>query len=110
MRRGVLLALLLLLPAPLLAQSGSARDTVTRAVRAYEDLDFDLAATLLRRALASALDDSTRVRALAYLGAAEHYRMQPDSAAAAFHQLALLAPGYQPDTLVFAPEVTTLYN
>jgi len=110
--RVVLLALLL--ASPLRAQTGSARDVMTRAVRAYRDLEFDGAASMLRRVLApplaTELDDSLRARALIYLGAAEHYRRQTDSAIAVFRRLVELAPDAQPDTLVFPPEVTELYH
>jgi hypothetical protein len=103
----------LLLAAPLRAQSGSASDLMTRAVRAYQDLDFNVAARLLRRVLAPPLerqlDDTQRAKALSYLGAAEHYRGQDDSAIAVFRRLARLAPEAHPDTLTFPPEVTRLY-
>src|SRR5947209_3405448 len=111
--RGVVLALLLAAPA-LAAQNGSASEVMSSAVRAYRDLDFDAAARLLRRALtpplASELDDSTRARALTYLGAAEHYRDRPDSATAVFRRLVVLVPRYRPDTLIFPPEITRLYD
>ena len=111
MKRHVLaLALLAALPAALPAQAGSARDALKHAIVAYQNLDFDLAATLLRRAVAGALSDSERVEALTYLGAAEHFRARPDSAAAAFRRLIRLAPGYQPDTLIFPPEVTSVFT
>jgi len=86
-----LAVLALLLAAPLQAQSGGASDVMTRAVSAYQDLEFDVAANLLRRLLAAPLanelDDSTRALALTYLGAAEHYRGNADSAIAAFRRL-----------------------
>jgi len=104
------LALLAALPAALPAQAGSARDALKHAILAYQNLDFDLAATLLRRAVAGTLSDSERVEALTYLGAAEHFRARPDSAAAAFRRLIRLAPGYQPDTLIFPPEVTSVFK
>ena len=111
--RVVVLALLLAAPA-LAAQNGSASEVMTSAVRAYRDLDFEVAARLLRRVLtpplASELDDSTRLRALTYLGAAEHYRDRPDSATAVFRRLVVLAPPYRPDTLIFPPEITRLYD
>src|SRR5207245_7789122 len=111
--RVVVLALLLAAP-PLAAQNGSAGEVMSSAVRAYRDLDFDAAARLLRRALtpplASELDDSTRARALTYLGAAEHYRDRPDSATAVFRRLVVLVPRYRPDTLIFPPEITRLYD
>jgi len=110
--------LVLLLATPLRAQNGAgggtASEVMTGAVRAYQDLDFDTAARLLRRLLtpplANGLDDAERTRALSYLGAAEHYRGRPDSAIAVFRRLAVLAPRDQPDTLIFPPEVTRLYD
>jgi len=111
--RVVVLALLLAAPA-LAAQNGSASEVMTSAVRAYRDLDFEVAARLLRRVLtpplASELDDSTRARALTYLGAAEHYRARPESAIAVFRRLVVLAPRQRPDTLIFPPEITRLYD
>src|SRR6266446_1903891 len=108
------LAVLLLLAAPLSAQSDSASRMMTRAVRAYQDLDFDGAARLLRRVLApplaAQLKDAQRARALSYLGAAEHYRGRPDSAIAVFRRLVALAPDHRPDTLIFPPEITRLYD
>src|SRR4029077_8795882 len=100
--RVVVLAVLLAAPA-LAAQNGNVSEVMTSAVRAYQDLDFDAAARLLRRVLtpplASELDDATLARPLTYLGAAEHYRDRPDSATAVFRRLVVLAPRYRPDTL-----------
>lgn len=109
-RRVLAVALLVAAPIPSAAQDRSARDVMTLAIAAYQNLDFDLAATLLRRALAGDLNDSTRVRALTYLGATEHYRARDDSAGAVFSRLVILAPRYQPDTLVFPPEITRIYD
>src|SRR5207245_9585355 len=104
--RVVVLALLLAAPA-LAAQNGSASEVMTSAVRAYRDLDFEVAARLLRRVLtpplASELDDSTRLRALTYLGAAEHYRDRPGPAAAGFRRVGGLPPPYRPATLLLPP-------
>jgi hypothetical protein len=114
--RVVALALLLAAPppAPLHAQTGSASEVMTGAVRAYRDLDFDGAARLLRRVLtpplAMGLDDAERARALTYLGAAEHYRERHDSAIAVFRRLVVLSPRHRPDTLIFPPEITRLYD
>ena len=109
-----LAVLALLFAAPLQAQTGGASDVMTRAVRAYQDLEFQVAANLLRRVLAAPLakelDDSTRALALTYLGAAEHYRGNADSAIAAFRRLVELAPHHAPDTLIFPPEITRLYE
>lgn len=107
-------ALALLLVAPLRAQEPGARAVMADAVRAYRDLDFDGAARTLRRALApplaSGLDDAERARALTYLGAAERYRGRRDSAMAVFGRLVVLAPRHRPDTLIFPPEITRLYD
>ncbi len=107
-------ALALLLAAPLRAQNDSASQVINGAVRAYRDLEFDAAARMFRRVLtpplAIGLDDSGRARALTYLGAAEHYRGRQDSAIAVFRRLVALAPGQRPDTLIFPPEVTRLYD
>ena len=111
--RVLVFALIVAVPTPLLAQNDSARAVMTRGIRAYQDLDLDLATTLLRRALSeggSELDDTSRVRALMYLGAAEYYRARSDSAAAVFRRLILLAPQQRPDSLVFPPEITRLYS
>jgi len=107
-------ALALLLATPLRAQNDSASQVINGAVRAYRDLEFDAAARLLRRVLtpplAIGLDDAERARALTYLGAAEHYRGRQDSAIAVFRRLIALAPRHRPDTLIFPPEITRLYD
>jgi tetratricopeptide (TPR) repeat protein len=105
------LALLIVIPFTLQAQSESGHAELSRAIAAYQNLDFDLAATTLRRALQRELSVSDRIEALTYLGAAEHYRARPDSARAVFQRLILLAPpGFQLDTLVFPPEVTHAFE
>ena len=107
-------ALALLLATPLRAQHGGASEVLSGAIRAYRDLEFDAAARMLRRVLtpplAIELDDSGRARALTYLGAAEHYRGRQDSAIAVFRRLVALAPDQRPDTLIFPPEITQLYD
>jgi len=107
-------ALALLLATPLRAQHGGASEVLSGAIRAYRDLEFDAAARMLRRVLtpplAIELDDSGRARALTYLGAAEHYRGRQDSAIAVFRRLVALAPDQRPDTLIFPPEITRLYE
>jgi len=102
-----------LLPLPgAAAQDASA--LITRAVSAYEGLELDAAAGLLRRALTPPLADSLgiaeRARALSYLGAIEVLREHRDSAVAAFRRLVLLDPRYRADTFVFPPEVTRLFD
>ncbi|HEV2672735.1 MAG TPA: hypothetical protein VGU74_16705 [Gemmatimonadales bacterium] len=105
---GVALAVALAAPrAP--AQSDG---LVERGLRAYQDVEFATAATLLRRALASGLSDSERIQALVYLGAAEVFAgpQRRDSARAAFRRLALFDPRHRPDPLVFPPQVLAVYE
>jgi hypothetical protein len=94
------------------AQSPAAQ--LASGIRAYGDLNFDSAATLLRAALASPgvppLTDAERVRGLVHLGATELFRERRDSAAAAFQALLFLEPRYRPDQLVFPPEVSSLFE
>jgi len=96
---------------PLAAQSPE--QTLSRAVVAYQNLEFDLAAGLLRRVLSASGSDTlataSRPRALAYLGASEWFRGHRDSSAAVFRRLVLLDPRYQPDELVFPPDVTNAF-
>ena len=85
---------------------------VERGVRAYQDVEFAAAATLLRRALAGGLSDSERIQALAYLGAAEVFAgpRGRDSARAVFRRLVLFDPRHRPDPLVFPPQVLAVYE
>jgi hypothetical protein len=106
------------LVAALIALAPAAAQTPTalmdQAVQAYGDLSLDDAAWLLRRALSlggsQGLADPERVRALMYLGATEVLRNNPDSAGAAFRTLIFLEPRYQPDQLIFPPDVTTVFE
>ena len=97
--------------APLRAQ---APDSLVRAgTRAYRDLDFDLAAGYLRRALtllAARPDTARRTEALVYLGATDVFRGQTDSAQSIFRQLVTLDPRYRIDGLIFPPQVTTVFD
>ena len=83
-------------------------------VRAYKNLEFDLAAWLLRRDVtqltAASAPAAERAKGLVYLGAAELYRGRRDSAVAVFRRLVMLDPRYRPDRLVFPPEVTSLFD
>lgn len=94
------------------AQSASA--VLAQGVRAYEDLEYDGAAGLLRRALAfqgrEGLAPADAARALMYLAATEVFRDRRDSATAAARRLVLLDPRYRPDQLVFPPQVLALYE
>jgi len=114
LRRSTLFAILALAVAapPALAQEGTG--LVARAVTAYEGLELDAAAGMLRRALIPPLGDSLgtveRARALSYLGAIEVLREHRDSAVAVFRRLVLFDPRYRADTFVFPPEVTRVFD
>ena len=108
-----LLAIVMLaVTTPALAQDASG--LVARAVNAYEGLELDAAAGMLRRALTPPLADSLtaaeHARALSYLGAIELLRERHDSAVAVFRRLVLFDPRYRADTFVFPPEVTRLFD
>ena len=79
-------------PSALTAQSSDS--VLAPGVRAYKNLEFDLAAWLLRRDLAqltaARAPAAERATGLVYLGAAELYRGNRDSATAAFRRLVLL--------------------
>jgi hypothetical protein len=111
-RRLLAAAALAGLPPAVPAQAPAA--LVAQGMRAYQDLEFDAAAGLLRRALtpplADSLDVRERARALTYLGATERFLERRDSAMAVFRRLVLLDPRYRPDPLVFPPEVTRLFD
>ncbi len=64
----------------------------------------------LAPAAAPALSPADRLRALCYLGAAQLFRGRRDSAEATFRRLIRAAPRYQPDDLVFPPQVTDLFE
>jgi hypothetical protein len=92
----------------------SARAVLGQGIGAYRNLDMVSAAGLLRRSLehggADSLGLEERKQALTYLGAAELYRDHRDSAVGAFTRLVNLDPRYQPDELVFPPEVVELFR
>jgi len=100
--------------APSGSDAQSSDSLFAAGVRAYKNLEFDLAAWLLRRDLAqlAAARGPTvaRAQALVYLGAADLFRGRRDSAAAVFRRLVMLDPRYRPDRLVFPPEVTGLFD
>lgn len=100
------------LPQSLPAQR--AVDLLGGGIEAYQRLDLDGAARLLRAALASdsgrGLTTNLQARGLAYLGATELFRSRPDSARAAFRRIVELDPLYRPDATVFPPQVTDLFE
>jgi len=107
-------AFLLLAARPAPARAQRSAELVDRGVRAYQNLDYDNASTLIRRALASPTPDTLppgeRTRALTYLAASDFFRGRQDSAAAVFRRLVLTAPRARPDPLIFPPEVTTIFE
>lgn len=119
MRSGRLVAWLCLVAwalgaVPSSASAQSSDSLFVTGVRAYKNLEFDLAAWLLRRHLAqltaSGAPPAARAQGLVYLGAAELFRGRRDSAVAVFRRLVMLDPRYHPDRLVFPPEVTSLFD
>ncbi len=114
MKRPAALLLVLALGAPAVVRAQGASELLEQAVRAYQSLEFEVAAGYLRRALAfpgaAGLSRAERARALIHLTATELTRERPDSARSAARQLILLDPRYRPDELVFPPEVLNLFE
>ncbi|HVH11197.1 MAG TPA: hypothetical protein VM736_15490 [Gemmatimonadales bacterium] len=83
-------------------------------IRAYQDLRFEQAAALLRRDLArvspATASVAERTQGLAYLGAADLFRGQRDSAVAVFRRLVRLDPRYRPAALLFPRTVTNVFD
>ena len=102
------------LAAPRAAHAQAAAPVLAQGVRAYDDLEFDNAAGLLRRALAfqgsDALAPADAARALMYLAATELLRERRDTARAVARRLILANPRYRPDELIFPPDVLTLFG
>jgi len=94
------------------AQTGA--ELVTQGIAAYNALEYDAAAALLRRGLGLAGPDAlpydTRAPILVYLGATEIFRGQRDSAASAFRQALRTDPRHRPDPLVFPPAVANAFD
>jgi FlgD Ig-like domain len=103
------LAAALLASVPAEAQTGL--ELRAQGVRAYQALELDAAAQLLRRALAAGdLPDSAVLTTQAYLGATELYRHHADSSRAAFRRLVLLDPRFRLDPVAFPPAVTAAFD
>ena len=109
---GVLACALASTPSRVRAQSSDS--LLVAGMRAYKNLEFDLAALLLRRRVAQLTAANApvaeRTQGLVYLGAAELFRGGRDSAVAVFRRLVMLDPRYRPDQLVFPPEVTSVFD
>src|SRR3989475_9620271 len=99
---------------PRWSSAQSSDSVLATGLRAYRNLEFDLAALLLRRDVtqltAAGAPAAERAKGLVYLGAAELYRGRRDSAVVVFRRLVMLDPRYRPDRLVFPPEVTSLFD
>jgi len=89
-------------------------DPLAAAFTAYRNLEYDVAATRLRAALADTgaarLSPADRSRALMYLAATEVFRGSRDAATSDFQALLLADPKYRPDDLIFPPDVTALFQ
>ena len=111
--RTLAVALPVLMASPMLhAQTSS--DLVTQGLAAYRALEYEQAVALLRRALTGtgpgAVPDSVRANGYVYLGAAELFRGRRDPAAAAFRRALVADPRHRPDSLVFPPQVTSVFD
>jgi hypothetical protein len=106
------LAILASVTAPLSAQS--AGTLLGQGIRDYQNLEYDAAAALLQQSLLQppplALADTQRTRALSYLAATELFRGRRNAAAAAFRDLIQIDPRAGPDSLIFPPQVTNLFQ
>src|SRR2546430_15227520 len=83
-------------------------------IRAYQNLDFDQAAALLRRDLARASSSTAslgeRAQGLLYLGAADLFRGRRDSAVAVFPPPAPPDPPHRPGPPGFPPQGTRVFD
>ena len=90
--------------------------SLTAALQAYQNLEYESAAALFRRALAveapspDTLPTALRPKALTYLAASDFYRGRKDSSAVVFRRLIQQDPRYRPDPLIFPPEVTQAFE
>src|SRR5467141_1463524 len=105
---------LLALTARRVAAQQSASDLLAQGIGAYQNLDYDQAAAMLRRSLGRTTGDTLsipdRLRALTYLGASELFRDRRDAALAAFRQIAATDPRYRPSEIIFPPQVTGVFG
>ncbi len=105
---------LLFVLSPALLRAQAPADPIASAIAAYNDLDYAVAATRLRAALAQLgaqrLADPDRARALMYLGATEFFRGARPGAIEAFRSLLILNARYRPSEVIFPPEVVALFQ
>ncbi|MBI4503717.1 MAG: hypothetical protein HY700_21470 [Gemmatimonadetes bacterium] len=85
---------------------------IDQGVVAYDNLDFETTADLMRRALKSpvTLEVSEQGRALGYLGASEFFLGHRDAAVLAFRDMARLDARMRLDPLLFPPDVQRIYD
>ncbi len=96
------------------AAAQSADVLLAEGIKAYDALEFSVAAHLFRRALdpeaEGFLDPAARARARMHLGAAELLRGDRNAAIRVFRRLVIEDPRYRPDELRFPPRVTDVYD
>src|SRR5690242_32678 len=98
------------------AAQGSAQiagNPLAAGTSAYRSLEFDRAASLLRRDLgraSAAVSGAEQAQALLYLGVSDLFRGRRDSAIVVFRRLVGFDPRFRPDRLVFPPQVTNLFD
>lgn len=94
------------------AQSASA--PYAQGVQAYQQLELTSAGRLLRLALSINGSDSLAVAernaALMYLFAIEVLNNRRDSSVAVSQRLLAIEPQYQPDAMIFPPEIVTAFD
>ena len=110
----LLASLLVLTVRGKVAAQQAATDLLAQGMRAYQSLDYDQAAAILRRGLTRTVGDTLstaeRLQALTYLGASELFRDRRDAALAAFRQIAATDPRYRPSVIIFPPQVTGVFG
>lgn len=92
----------------------TAGELVDQGIAAYNALEYEAAAALLRRGLnvagPEALPFGARPGTFVFLGATEIFRGRRDSANAAFREALRADPRHRPDPLVFPPVVTNAFD
>src|SRR3989442_9443057 len=110
----LLASLLVLTVRGKVAAQQAATDLLAQGMRAYQSLDYDQAAAILRRGLTRTLGDTLstaeRLQALTYLGAPELFRDRRDPALAAFRQTAIPDPRSRPSEIIFPPQLTAVFG
>ena len=106
--------LLACLSVELQAQAQPASAIFAQGQRAYQQLELTSAARLFRLALSVDSRDSLaaneRADAMMYLYAVEVLASRRDSAAAVSARLLAFQPRYEPDAIVFPPEIVTAFE